>query len=104
MYQIIFYAPITHVELIKNAMFAVGAGKIGAYSHCAWQTLGEGQFMPLEGSDAFIGEKNQLEKVSEYKVEIMCDDSVIQAVLAALKSSHPYEEPAYFISHMEKIS
>ena len=42
MYQIIFYVPATHVEQVKNAMFAAGAGNIGAYSHCAWQTLGEG--------------------------------------------------------------
>ena len=57
MYLLFFLVPETHLELTKNALFAVGAGSIGHYSHCAWQTLGEGQFMPLSGSDAFIGEK-----------------------------------------------
>ena len=103
MYKIIFHVPVAHVEVVKNAMFAAGAGNIGAYSHCAWQTLGEGQFMPLEGSDPFIGEKNQIEKIPEYKVEMICDDKLIQSVITALKSAHPYEEPAYFITRMEKI-
>ena len=59
--------------------------------------------MPLEGSDPFIGEKNQIEKIPEYKVEMICDDKLIQSVITALKSAHPYEEPAYFITRMEKI-
>ena len=50
-----------------------------------------------------IGEKNQLEKVSEYKVELVCEDQYIKAALAALKTSHPYEEPAYQIWKLEKI-
>lgn len=97
MHILCFYAPITHVEAIKNALFAAGAGKIGNYTHCAWQTLGEGQFMPLAGSDAFIGAVNQLEKVPEYKVEIVCSDDVVSATIQALKTSHPYEEPAYYL-------
>ena len=103
MYQIIFYVPASHAEQVKNAMFASGAGKIGAYSHCAWQVLGEGQFIPLAGSDAFIGEINQLEKTPEYKVEMICDAESIKQVIAALKTTHPYEEPAYFITRMEII-
>jgi structural hemagglutinin/hemolysin toxin protein RtxA len=103
MYQICFYAPTTHVEKIKNAMFAAGAGKIGEYQHCAWQVLGEGQFIPLENSHAFIGEKNILEKVSEYKVEMICEDEKIYEIISALKKSHPYEQPAYFIFKMENF-
>lgn len=103
MYQIIFYAPATHVEQIKNAMFARGAGKIGTYCCCAWQVLGEGQFMPLTGSHAFIGKQDQLETVPEYKVEMICDDQSIKNVLSAMKLAHPYEEPAYFITRMENV-
>jgi structural hemagglutinin/hemolysin toxin protein RtxA len=101
MYKIYFYVPLDHAETVKNAMFAAGAGKIGHYSCCAWQVLGEGQFMPLEGSNAFIGEKNQLEKVSEYKVEMVCAKEYIHQVLSALKQTHPYEEPAYQVFHLE---
>ena len=103
MFKICFYVPSIHVEEVKNAMFAKGAGKIGNYGCCAWQTLGEGQFMPLTGSNAFIGELDKLERISEYKVEMVCDDRYIHDVIAALKKTHPYEEPAYQVFKLEKL-
>ncbi|HVY53015.1 MAG TPA: NGG1p interacting factor NIF3 [Gammaproteobacteria bacterium] len=103
MYKICFYVPETHTEEVKKAMFAAGGGKLGLYSCCAWQALGEGQFMPLEGSHAFIGEENRLEKVSEYKVEMVCEDNLIQEVVKALKQAHPYEEPAYQVWRLEEF-
>lgn len=103
MYKICFYVPHTHAEEVKNAMFANGAGKFNHYSCCAWQVLGEGQFMPLAGSHAFIGEENKLEKVSEYKVEMVCEEKYIHEVISALKKSHPYEEPAYQVYRVENI-
>lgn len=103
MYILCFLAPETHLDVIKNAIFAVGAGSVGHYSHCAWQTLGEGQFMPLSGSHAFIGEIDKLEKIAEYKVEIVCTEEQIHAAVAALKLAHPYETPSYQVLRMEKI-
>lgn len=103
MYLLCFLAPETHLDVIKNAIFAIGAGSIGHYSHCAWQTLGEGQFMPLSGSHAFIGEIDKLEKIPEYKVEIVCTEEQIHAAVAALKLAHPYETPSYQVLRMEKI-
>lgn len=95
MFKICFYVPPSHVEEVKNAMFAKGAGKIGNYGACAWQVLGEGQFMPLEGSDAFIGDINKLERLQEYKVEMVCEQAYLNDVIDALRQAHPYEEPAY---------
>lgn len=103
MVKIYFYAPPSHVEAIKEAMFMAGAGKIGHYSHCAWQVLGEGQFKPLKGSNAFIGTKNCLEKIAEYKVEMVCETMVLPEVIIALKKAHPYEEPAYQVCCIEDI-
>ncbi len=103
MYKICFYVPETHVEEVKNAMFAKGAGKIGDYSCCAWQVLGEGQFLPLKESHAFVGEKNQLEKLAEYKVEMICLAQYIHEVISALKNTHPYEEVAYQVWCVEEF-
>ncbi len=89
--------PETHLEAVKNAIFLTGAGQIGDYQHCAWQTLGTGQFMPLEGSNAFIGKINQLKTIAEYKVEIACSKTQIKAAVQALKQAHPYETPAYHV-------
>lgn len=103
MYMLCINVPESHIEVVKNAIFEAGAGKIGEYSHCSWQILGEGQFMPLAGSHAFIGNVNQLEKIAEYKVETVCDKACIHHVIAALKSAHPYETPSYQIWPLENF-
>lgn len=103
MYKISFYVPTSHCESVKKAMFAEGAGKIGLYQSCAWQVLGEGQFMPGPGSQPFIGDIDQIERVAEYKVEMICERAIIKQVIAALKKAHPYEEPAYDIISLETI-
>ncbi len=95
MVRITFYVPETHLEQVKAALFAAGAGRIGAYDCCAWQVKGQGQFRPLAGSNPFIGQQGVVEVLDEYKVELVCDDGQLHAALAALKLSHPYEEPAY---------
>lgn len=94
-YQIYYYVPKSHLEKTKKAIFAAGAGQMGNYSCCAWQTLGTGQFKPESKSDPFIGKKGKITKVQEYRVETVCKSSKINAVIKALKKSHPYEHPAF---------
>lgn len=95
MYKLCFYVPESHLEAVKQAVFAAGAGRIGDYDQCCWQVLGQGQFRPLPGSDPFIGSQGEMESVPEYRVELVCEDGVIEAAVAALRGAHPYEEPAY---------
>jgi hypothetical protein len=101
MYKIIFFVPVTHVEQVKTTMFDQGAGEYENYKQCAWQVLGEGQFLPVEKANPFIGNNNQLTKVPEYYVEMICKQEIIHSVIAALKETHPYEEPAYHVIKME---
>ncbi len=102
MMKLCFYVPVTHLEAVKAAVFAAGAGRIGDYEHCAWQVAGQGQFRPLAGSNPFIGAQDQLETLEEYRVEMVCDDHFIVAVVAALRAAHPYEEPAFDVVRLEK--
>ena len=95
MYKLAFFVPASHVEVVKAAVFAAGGGRIGDYEHCAWQTLGQGQFRPLDGSQPFLGQTGQVEVVEEWKVELVVADELVAQVVAALKQSHPYETPAY---------
>ncbi len=95
MYKLCFFVPETHVERVKIALFDKGAGRIGQYDQCSWQVLGEGQFRPLEGSVPFLGTHHKIERVSEYKVEMVCRRSVIAVVVKELIKTHPYQEPAY---------
>ena len=95
MYKLVFYVPIEHLESVKQAVFATGAGKIGEYESCCWQVLGIGQFRPLAGSTPYLGKVGSLSEEEEYRVELVCDDSAIKQAIRALISAHPYEEPAY---------
>ena len=99
--KIEFYVPESHLETVKSAMFDAGAGRVGNYDYCAWQTLGEGQYRPLDGSRPFLGELGSVENVPEYKVELVCAGGVIKEVLEAMKATHPYEEVAYCVIRTE---
>lgn len=88
------HVPENDVEKVKEIIFKAGAGRVGNYGKCAWQTLGEGQFVPLLGSDPYKGEQGKLERVKEYRVEVVCDDDSLKRVFTALKEEkdgHPYE-------------
>lgn len=103
MIKLCFFVPKTHLEQVKNAVFDAGAGRIGDYDQCSWQTLGQGQFRPLAGSKPFLGKQGECETVDEYKVEMVVAEEHIQSVLKALKESHPYEEPAYELYRLLEI-
>ncbi len=95
MHKLCVYIPKSHLELVKTALFDAGAGRIGDYEHCCWQVLGEGQFRPLAGANPHLGEVGTLEKVAEYKVELVVADELVDQVIKALRAAHPYEEPAF---------
>ncbi len=97
LYKIEFYVPSSHLEAVKSAMFDAGAGRVGNYDCCSWQTSGEGQYRPLEGSQPFFGEQDRVEYVAEYKVEMVCSGEFVKAVIGAMKATHPYEEIAYCV-------
>lgn len=95
MYKLEFYVPETHLKSVNKAIFKAGAGRIGSYDCCAWLTMGKGQFRPLKGSNPFLGKQDKIKTIKEYKVEVICENNQIKDVIDALKSSHPYETPAY---------
>ena len=95
MYKICVYVPDKHVETVKQALFDAGAGRIGNYDSCCWQTDGIGQFRPLPGSNPAIGSQNVVEQVPEVKLELVCEDDLVEAAIQAMRDSHPYEEPAF---------
>ncbi|MGS2742941.1 NGG1p interacting factor NIF3 [Halomonas sp. LS-001] len=95
MYKLAFFVPVENAESVKEAVFATGAGRIGNYEACCFQTQGTGQFRPLAGAAPHLGQVGQLERVEELKIELVCQDALIKAAISALKTAHPYEEVAY---------
>ncbi|MBY0415501.1 MAG: hypothetical protein K2Q18_15115 [Bdellovibrionales bacterium] len=95
MYKLTFYVPKDSAETVKNALFAVGVGKIGNYDSCSFETEGMGQFRALKDSNPTIGKVGVVEKIVELRVEMVMDDTIVKEAILTLKKSHPYETPAY---------
>jgi len=103
MYKFCFFVPVDSAEKVKSAVFLTGAGQIGNYDCCSWETLGFGQFRPGSGSKPFIGKQGELETLEELKVELVCKGDVIHKAVLAMKGAHPYEEPAYDVVKLESF-
>ena len=97
LYSLVFYVPEDHCECVKRALFEKGAGRYGKYDSCSWQVKGDGQYRPLKGSDPFLGTEGEVEKVSEYRVEMVCREEFLKDVIEELIKVHPYEEVAYHV-------
>ncbi|WP_102345570.1 Nif3-like dinuclear metal center hexameric protein [Bacillus sp. Marseille-P3661] len=99
--KISVFVPEEHANTVREALAKAGAGFIGNYSHCTFNSKGIGTFMPLEGTQPFIGNKGELEHVSEIKVESIFPSSIQRKIINALLKVHPYEAPAYDIYPLE---
>lgn len=93
--KIAVFVPKTHLNEVRDAMSENGAGHIGDYSHCTFQTEGQGTFMPQEGTNPYIGSANNLAYVDEVKVESIIPQPKLARVIEAMINAHPYEEAAY---------
>lgn len=90
--------PPLYLEPLAEAIHNAGAGRIGFYDRCSTRHEITGTFRPLEGSDPFLGNKGQSEKVDEIELEFMVDSFNLAAVKKAIAQTHPYETPAvYFV-------
>ncbi len=103
MYKLTYHVPESHLEATKQAVFDAGGGRVGNYDQCCWQVLGEGQFRPLDGSQPHLGGVGTIERVPEYRVELVCADECVTQVLTALKAAHPYEEPSYAFWQLAEV-
>ncbi|MCX7904104.1 MAG: Nif3-like dinuclear metal center hexameric protein [Caloramator sp.] len=95
LYKLVVFVPKTHADVVRNVILTEGAGHIGNYSYCSFNVEGEGTFMPLEGSNPFIGEKNKIEFVEEIRIETIVKEKDLKRVIASMIKAHPYEEVAY---------
>jgi dinuclear metal center YbgI/SA1388 family protein len=99
--KLVVFVPHTHAEAVSEALFAAGAGRIGAYERCAFHLSGEGTFFGTEGTQPVVGRKGRLERVSETRVEMVCPKSRLAEAITALRKNHPYEEPAFDVYPLE---
>ena len=101
--KIVVTVPETHSALVREAMGKAGGGKIGNYTFCSFTTEGVGRFMPVDGANPAIGEVGKIESIVEERIEITCERELLQDVVAAIKSVHPYEEVVIDVYSLEEI-
>lgn len=101
LYKLVVFVPETHEEEVREALGNAGAGHIGEYSHCTFQTPGIGAFKPEDGTNPYIGTRGELEKVEEVRMETIVPRSILNKVLQSMEQAHPYEEVAYDIYPLE---
>lgn len=101
--RLITFAPVDKAEEVRNAVFAAGAGHIGKYSDCSFNSQGTGTFKAGEGADPYVGEVGKRHYEKETKIEIVYPFYLETQVVKALTDNHPYEEVAYDIFTMDNV-
>jgi len=101
LHKLVTFVPVAHKSKILSALHQAGAGHVGNYKECSFNVTGEGVFKPTEESNPTLGSINKIESVQESRIEVILPNHKKNAVLSALKSTHPYEEVAYYLSSLE---
>jgi dinuclear metal center YbgI/SA1388 family protein len=99
--KLVTFAPTSAAQKVRQALFDSGAGNIGNYDSCSYNTEGQGTFRGSESTNPFVGEKGELHFEPETRIEVIVPKPIISKVVAALKSVHPYEEVAFDIYPLE---
>jgi len=92
--KIVAFVPPEHADDVMSAAAAAGAGRIGAYGRCSFRCAGTGTFLGAEGADPHVGRPGREERVEEVRLETIAAGSTVPQVVRAIRSAHPYEEPA----------
>ncbi|HET6495660.1 MAG TPA: Nif3-like dinuclear metal center hexameric protein [Thermoleophilia bacterium] len=95
--KLVGFVPADDVDLVRKAVFAVGAGVIGDYEHCSWSVEGQGTFFGAERSDPTVGRAGRDEFAPEVRLEVVFPRGMRRRVAGAYVGAHPYEEPAFDI-------
>lgn len=95
LYKLVVYVPIGHEKTVEDALFAAGAGTIGAYDHCSFSNVGTARFRPGATSAPFIGTPGEESTPQEIRIETIVSAECVARVVDKLRKVHPYETPAY---------
>jgi len=102
--KLVTFVPHENAQQVLDALYNAGAGQIGQYDHCSFQTEGTGTFRPGEGSSPHIGTHHVDETVNEKRIELIFPSHLNHRIVSALHNSHPYEEVAYYLSTLSNTN
>ena len=95
------FVPVGHTDVVHRALSENGAGIIGTYTGCSFNTPGIGTFTAGEGSNPYIGTTGRLETAEEIKVEAVVPRALLSRIVRAVRTVHPYDEMAYDVYPVE---
>lgn len=101
--KLVSFIPSKHLEKVRQAIFAAGAGHIGNYDNCSYSTKGKGSFRALENANPYVGALGKIHFEEETRFETIFPAHKQSKVISALLNSHPYEEVAYDIYPLDNI-
>ncbi|MGE0090270.1 MAG: Nif3-like dinuclear metal center hexameric protein [Bacteroidales bacterium] len=93
--KLVYFVPKDFVEVTRSSVFEAGAGHIGKYDMCSFNSSGNGTFRAGEDTHPFVGKKDELHIEEEMRVEVILPTYLLKNVVNSLIKSHPYEEVAY---------
>lgn len=93
--KLICFVPVTHLEPVRNALFAAGAGDIGEYSECSFSGEGTGTFKGGEATQPFVGAPGLRHSEKEVRIEVILPVFKSRQIVEGMLRAHPYEEVAY---------
>ena len=93
--KLVTFVPDHAAEKLRKALFKAGAGHIGNYSSCSFNTEGQGTFLALENSHPYCGEIGKMHTEEEIRIETVFPAYLKSSVIRSLLSVHPYEEPVF---------
>ena len=99
--KLVIFTPLSHANIVREALGKAGAGKIGNYDFCSFSTVGTGRFKGNENSNPAIGESMKHESVEEERIEVVVPRNILKNVIEVVKAVHPYEEVAFDIYPLE---
>lgn len=102
--KLVTFVPEGQIEQVADAVFNAGAGHIGQrakYTRCSFRTHGHGTFKGDDSTNPAVGSPGNYEVVPEIRLETILPVSAAGDVINALRSAHPYEEPAFDLLRME---
>jgi dinuclear metal center YbgI/SA1388 family protein len=99
--KLITYTIPENAEKLRNALFKAGAGKIGNYEDCSFNSQGIGTYMGNQNSNPAIGEKFEFVEAQEIKIEVTFEKYLQSKILKALFANHVYEEVAYEVYDLQ---
>ncbi len=93
--KLVVFVPREALDDVRMALFEAGAGRIGDYERCSWYAEGTGTFLGGTESSPSVGSAGREQRVAELRLETVYPVEREAEVVAALRSAHPYEEPAF---------